>query len=66
MFFELKLAGFGLEDPKATPVEWDIAFETTGDNWLGITVSFIGNSAQEPMKPNKRLQATRSKQRASS
>lgn len=48
LFSELKLAGFGLEDPKATPVEWDIAFETTGEKWLGITVPFIGDSAQEP------------------
>jgi hypothetical protein len=48
LFSELKLAGFGLEDPKATPVEWDIAFETTGEKWLGITVPFIGDSAQDP------------------
>ncbi|HMW70833.1 MAG TPA: hypothetical protein PKD17_03385 [Cellvibrionaceae bacterium] len=48
LFSELKLAGFGLEDPKASPVEWDIAFETTGDKWLGITVPFIGDCAQEP------------------
>lgn len=47
LFAELKLAGFGLEDPKANPVEWDIAFETTGDKWLGITVPFVGDTAQE-------------------
>lgn len=47
-FSELKLAGFGLEDPNANPVTWDIAFETTGDKWLGIAVPFVGNSAQEP------------------
>ena len=47
-FAELKLAGFGLEDPTADPVAWDIAFETTGDKWLGITVPFVGQSAQEP------------------
>jgi hypothetical protein len=48
LFSELKLAGFGLEDPRATSVAWDIAFETTGEKWLGITVPFVGNVAQEP------------------
>ncbi|MCU0694287.1 MAG: hypothetical protein MUF54_23095 [Polyangiaceae bacterium] len=45
----VKLAGFGFEDPRAEPVEWDVAFETTGERWLGITVPFVGNSPQDPV-----------------
>lgn len=46
---EVKLAGFGLEDPRATPLEWDVAFEAISGRWLGITVPFVGNDAQEPV-----------------
>jgi hypothetical protein len=42
---ELKLAGFGIDDPKANPLSWDISFETTGEKWLGIIVPFIGDRA---------------------
>jgi hypothetical protein len=42
-----KLAGFGLEDAKAQPVQWDISFETTGDRWLGIVIPFVGGTAQK-------------------
>ena len=45
LFSELKLAGFGLEDPRADKVRWDISFETTGEKWLGIIVPFEGDSA---------------------
>ena len=48
LFSELKLAGFSVEDPKATPVVWDIAFETTVGRWLGIAIPFVGETAQEP------------------
>jgi hypothetical protein len=48
LFSELRLAGFSLENPKASPVAWDIAFETTGERWLGIAVPFVGDCAQEP------------------
>jgi hypothetical protein len=41
----LKLAGFGLDDVKP-PFHWDISFETTGDKWLGITIPFIGDTAE--------------------
>jgi hypothetical protein len=47
IFTVVKLAGFDLEDPKAQPVQWDISFETTGDEWLGIIVPFIGDTPQE-------------------
>lgn len=40
---DVELAGFGLEDPTANPIEWDVSFETTGDKWLGITVPFLGD-----------------------
>jgi hypothetical protein len=47
IFASLKLAGFGLEDARAEPIEWDVSFETTGEKWLGITVPFIGDDAQD-------------------
>jgi hypothetical protein len=47
IFTVVKLAGFGLEDPKAQPVQWDISFETTGEKWLGIIIPFVGNAPQE-------------------
>ena len=37
---DVKLAGFGLEDPRATPVQWSMFFEATGAKWLGIIVPF--------------------------
>lgn len=46
---DVQLAGFGLENPMAAPVEWDIGFETTGEKWLGITVPFVGDSPQTPV-----------------
>ena len=46
IFSVMKLGGFGLEDPKARPVQWDVGFETTGDKWLGITVPFLDDIAQ--------------------
>src|SRR5437870_4693696 len=47
IFSVVKLAGFGLEDAKANPIEWDISFETTGDKWLGIIIPFVGGTPQE-------------------
>ena len=44
---DVKLAGFGVEDPDVTPPSWDIAFETTGEKWLGILIPFVGNEPQE-------------------
>lgn len=46
VFTVVKLAGFGVEDVAAEPVVWEISFETTGDQWLGITIPFAGNIAQ--------------------
>ena len=37
---DVKLAGFSLEDPRATPVQWQIFFEATGAKWLGIIIPF--------------------------
>jgi hypothetical protein len=37
---DVKLTGFGLEDPRARPVLWDMSFEATGQTWLGITIPF--------------------------
>ena len=47
LWANVKLAGFGVEDPGATPVSWDVSFETVGERWLGITIPMIGDSAQE-------------------
>ncbi len=44
---ELKLTGFGLEDARATPIKWDVSFETMGDKWLGITIPFVGDIPQD-------------------
>jgi len=38
---ELRLAGFGVDDPKKHPLRWDVSFETTGEKWLGITIPFV-------------------------
>ena len=46
IFTVTRLAGFGLEDPRARPVRWDVSFETIGDKWLGITIPFVGDIAQ--------------------
>ena len=46
---DVTLAGFGVEDPDAESVSWDVAFETKGDKWLGITVPFVGDQPQEPV-----------------
>jgi len=49
IFGVVKLTGFGVEDPAEQPVRWDISFETTDDNWLGISIPFVGETAQEAM-----------------
>ena len=46
IFIVVKLAGFGLEDAKAQPMQWDISFETTGDKWLGNVIPFAEDAAQ--------------------
>ena len=46
---DVKLAGFGVEDPLAKLLEWDIAFEAISAKWLGITVPFVGDDLQEPV-----------------
>lgn len=47
IFKVVKLAGFGVENPEADPVRWDISFETIGDKWLGITIPFVGDTPKE-------------------
>jgi len=47
LWTDVKLAGFGVQDAASTPVSWEISFETTGQKWLGITIPFVGESAQE-------------------
>ena len=40
LWSDVKLAGFGLEDPRARPVSWQMYFEATGKKWLGIVIPF--------------------------
>ena len=47
IFTVVKLSGFGLEDVKSRPLQWNISFETTGKKWLGIVVPFVGDTAQQ-------------------
>ena len=47
IFTAVKLAGFGVEDPRARPLEWDMSFETTGPKWLGIVIPFRDDTPQE-------------------
>jgi len=47
IFSVMKLAGFGLENANTVPLEWDIAFETMGDKWLGISIPFVGENSQQ-------------------
>jgi hypothetical protein len=47
IFSVVKLAGFGLEDAQAEPLEWDISFETIGSKWLGIVIPFVGDTVQK-------------------
>jgi len=43
IFTVLELAGIDITDLNAQPLNWDIAFEATGDKWLGIVVPFVGD-----------------------
>jgi hypothetical protein len=46
---DVRLSGFGIEDLKIVPTTWDVAFETTGEKWLGITIPFVGDTPQDPV-----------------
>jgi hypothetical protein len=46
---DVKLAGFGLEDPRAHPIEWDVSFEATGKKWLGIIIPFQDEKPGAPV-----------------
>ena len=46
---DVKFAGFGLEDPRAHPLEWDMSFEATGPKWLGITIPFQDDTPGAPV-----------------
>ena len=47
IFTVVELSGFRLDDPTAPTIRWDVSFETKGDNWLGITIPFVGDAAME-------------------
>jgi hypothetical protein len=49
IFTLVKLTGFGVENPQEQPIQWDVGFETTDDDWLGITIPFVGDTAMEPV-----------------
>jgi hypothetical protein len=48
IFAVVKLTGFGVENPQEQPIRWDVWFETADDDWLGITIPFVGDTAMEP------------------
>lgn len=48
MFSAVKLTSLGVENPLEQPVRWHVGFETTGDDWLGITIPFVADTAMEP------------------
>jgi len=43
----VKIAGFSVKDPRAEPIEWDVAFETIGEKWLYINIPFVGDEPGE-------------------
>jgi hypothetical protein len=43
VFAIIKLTGFDVEDPRISPIKWNISFETTGSKWLSITIPFIND-----------------------
>jgi|SoiMetStandDraft_2_1073263.scaffolds.fasta_scaffold02037_9 hypothetical protein len=45
---DVKLGGFGVEDPDVVPIRWDVGFETVGEKWLGITIPVVGEEPQNP------------------
>jgi hypothetical protein len=47
MWQDVKLAGFGVENPGGVPTTWDVGFETTGEKWFGVTIPFVGDRPQE-------------------
>jgi len=49
IFTVVKLMSFGVENPQERPVQWDVGFETTDDDWLGITIPFVGDTAMDPV-----------------
>jgi hypothetical protein len=48
IFTALKVAGFRVEDPNEQPVHWEVSFESTGDEYLGISIPFAGELALAP------------------
>jgi hypothetical protein len=49
IFTVAKLMSFGVEKPQERPVQWDVAFENTDDDWPGITIQFVGDTAMDPV-----------------
>ncbi len=49
VFTAVKLTGFGVEDPQELPIRWEVGFETTDGDWLGITIPFVGDRPNEPL-----------------
>jgi hypothetical protein len=49
IFAVVQLTGFEVEGPVEDPVRWEVSFETTDDDWLGIAVPFAGNTPSAPV-----------------
>jgi hypothetical protein len=48
IFSPFKLLGFGVKDPRENLIQWDVSFETNGDDYLGVLIRFMGESAMPP------------------
>jgi hypothetical protein len=40
--------GLAVKDPRENPVQWDVSFDAKGDEYLGVQIRFIGDSAMPP------------------
>jgi hypothetical protein len=47
IFSAVKVTGFAVKDSGEQPVQWDVGFETIDEDWLGITIPFVGDTAME-------------------
>jgi hypothetical protein len=48
VFSLFKVSGFGVKDRREDPIQWDVSFEAKGDDYLGVLIRFMGESANPP------------------
>jgi len=37
-----------VKDPNEQPLHWDVSFETTSDDYLGVLIPFVDETAMPP------------------